>query len=175
MTSKKKAPDDVLAEEDDIAQLQRIPKYSKKDEAEDAPKNIDLITINVRQEPLLALVVSFEGGPITVVVQYNRDDDDQLGFRSYTFVADPLSRPSGKYYASGSVLLNPGAFNKRIIVSIVFTNQVKDDQQGAQYQCELISPFDGDDTPEYEKEGQVAFGATERVVLGIKGVLPRDP
>ncbi len=103
------------------------------------PKDI-LVRIDLAKDDIeLALTASFNGGPISVVV------DDGSTPRSYFFSADPFFRRRDHYIAIGSLLFrmpNPLPANgKPVSVSVQFANMFPeaDKPKKVSYRLELSS------------------------------------
>jgi hypothetical protein len=155
------------------------PKFSLVNMADVASvidKEVFTVKVDSKDE-VLVLTASFNGGPITVLVDDGTKDDIEKKLKPpkvYTFNADPFFRRTNHYIASGSLSIRPdlGASPPKISITVSFSNMFPNDLQptgGAKFSLRLFSPLGN--KPELieflDADKTVGFGETKNIVLLI--------
>jgi hypothetical protein len=113
----------------------------------------------------LVLTLSFNGGPITVLV-----DEPSKSRQVYTFSADPFFRRNNHYIASGSLSLRLGGSTGGPIIVVSFSNMFPKDvepQIDANFGLNLYLESNPTIPPE-AKTGTIARDTTKHIVFIIK-------
>jgi hypothetical protein len=111
----------------------------------------------------LLLTLSFNGGPITVLV-----DEPSKARQIYTFSADPFFRRNNHYIATGSLSLHPDGTGEIIIVASFSNMFPKDAQPTPNPQFDLNLYLQSNPTiPGKAKNGVVNVNETNHIVFKI--------